>query len=171
MLADGEFDPLVRRNVVSGMSLVFRVNLVAEAFPLPGGWMHDAWLAWIAAVNGGIAPIPETLAKYRQTGGNVIGARRKSFLERTAIAEIGRAENLALRSKNLQILADYLKKSGVSIDLLSKVTDRASHWRRRSQLPRNRLMRIGPVILELAAFRYHRFSSGFMSAARDALFK
>ena len=122
-------------------------------------------------MNGGIAPIPEALAKYRLTGSNFAGAQKKSVREWITLAATGRAEILAQRSKNLRILAAYLKESGVSGDLQLKVTDRAGHWRRRSLLPRRRLLRIGRVLLELSTLRYHRFSSGFKSAARDTFFK
>jgi hypothetical protein len=58
-------------------------RLLELACPVPREvLMHDWWLALLAAASGGIGFIPMPLVKYRQHGGNVLGAvpfRRRSW--------------------------------------------------------------------------------------------
>ena len=46
------FDALVRRNLALGASVVFRRTLLEHALPFPVSWVHDEWLAIIAAAIG-----------------------------------------------------------------------------------------------------------------------
>ena len=46
------------------------------ALPIPDGWIHDEWLAIVAAATGRTAIVDAALTDYRQHGGNQIGARR-----------------------------------------------------------------------------------------------
>ena len=42
---------LLRLNVVTGATTVFRRSLVDSAVPFPASWVHDEWLAVIAAAQ------------------------------------------------------------------------------------------------------------------------
>jgi hypothetical protein len=67
---------LLTRNFVTGCSAAFNRRLLTQALPMPlkGIAMHDWWLASVAAITGEIHYIPRALVKYRQHGGNTIGA-------------------------------------------------------------------------------------------------
>ncbi|WP_165307781.1 glycosyltransferase family 2 protein, partial [Agromyces binzhouensis] len=67
------FDELLRRNLLTGATMMLRRDLVELAAPFPPSWVHDEWLAIVASVSGGIAVSPEPLIGYRQHGANQIG--------------------------------------------------------------------------------------------------
>jgi len=63
------------QNQVTGCATLINRKVLELALPLPQGVvMHDWWLALISAACGKIAYIPNTLVKYCQHGGNVLGA-------------------------------------------------------------------------------------------------
>jgi hypothetical protein len=66
---------LLCQNRVTGCAAVINRNLLELASPLPKEvLMHDWWLAQLAAAAGRIGFVADTLVKYRQHGGNVLGA-------------------------------------------------------------------------------------------------
>ncbi len=75
--SDGLND-LLTRNTVTGMTMLMRRRLVTAALPFPPQdgvhFYHDLWLALVAAARGKIARVDRPLVKYRQHGGNAVGA-------------------------------------------------------------------------------------------------
>ena len=68
------FDLLVR-NVVTGCASMGNAALRQAALPIPeGARMHDWWLALVASSEGVLLPVAEPLIRYRQHGGNAVGA-------------------------------------------------------------------------------------------------
>lgn len=66
---------LLCQNRVTGCAAVINRNLLELACPLPKEvLMHDWWLAQLAAAAGRIGFVAAPLVKYRQHGGNVLGA-------------------------------------------------------------------------------------------------
>ena len=69
---------LISRNEVTGCAMACNRALLEIALPISDqAVMHDWWMALCAGYFGRLAFMPETLVKYRQHGGNTIGA--KSF--------------------------------------------------------------------------------------------
>ena len=67
---------LLVQNYVTGCSVAINRKLLEMSMPFPDGIiMHDWWLAQCAAASGRIVFLPEPLLKYRQHGGNVVGAK------------------------------------------------------------------------------------------------
>ncbi len=67
---------LVHANTVTGASIVFRTDLLAELLPLPelpGDAYHDHWIACVALAGGEIAYVAEPLYTWRQHEGNACG--------------------------------------------------------------------------------------------------
>jgi glycosyltransferase involved in cell wall biosynthesis len=56
---------LLQGNVVTGMTLMFRRNLRDALLPIPHGWIHDAWLAWMLTLHSTLHACPEHLVAYR----------------------------------------------------------------------------------------------------------
>lgn len=71
------FRRLLMENVVTGCATMVNRALVQRALPVPPeAWMHDWWLALVAAAFGVIDAVDEPLVLYRQHGRNTLGARR-----------------------------------------------------------------------------------------------
>jgi glycosyltransferase involved in cell wall biosynthesis len=63
-------------NHVPGCAMLFNRALLDRALPFPAGlFMHDWWLCMVAVAFGRIDFVDSPLIKYRQHGGNVVGAK------------------------------------------------------------------------------------------------
>ncbi|MBC7489470.1 MAG: glycosyltransferase family 2 protein, partial [Glaciimonas sp.] len=74
------FDVFLRRNLVTGATTVFRRALLQYALPFPKEWLHDEWLAMVAAAMSGVDVLEDPLIDYRQHAYNQIGARRETLV-------------------------------------------------------------------------------------------
>jgi glycosyltransferase involved in cell wall biosynthesis len=167
---DGQaFGLLMKRNVVTGATTMIRRELAQLASPFADGWLHDEWLAIVAAALGGVDVIDESLVRYRQHGGNEIGARRLSTLGRfRRMLEPGAERNrrlLARASSLVQRFADL----AVPPVMLADAEQKLRHEQARSSLGAHRLGRVAPVLREARTGRYARFGRGWADAVRDVI--
>lgn len=72
---DAPLRTLLVHNVVTGCASLVNRALLDVALPMPAVGMHDWWLAQCAAAFGELHFTPEPLVRYRQHGGNVVGAQ------------------------------------------------------------------------------------------------
>jgi glycosyltransferase involved in cell wall biosynthesis len=74
---------LMWSSTVYGCSVIFNAALYRIATPVPAGVpMHDQWFALLASKHGLVFHVPAQTLMYRQHGGNVVGARPKTMLQR-----------------------------------------------------------------------------------------
>jgi hypothetical protein len=161
------FGVLLRRNLVTGATVVFRRWLAASATPFPADWVHDEWLAVLAAALGRLRLDPEPRIDYRQHGSNEIGARRPTMTDRLAKLReprVERAERLVGRSRLLVARLEELRAPEARI---AAARGKLDHETRRSRLPRVRLARIPGVVAGAARGRYARYSRGGIDILRD----
>ncbi len=171
-IAEGRaFEVLLRRNLVTGATTVFRRSLLESAVPFAPEWVHDEWLAVIAAATGRIDVLTEPLIDYRQHGSNQIGARRPTMREKVAKAFVPRGSKHRDRLRRAQALLERLQALGsrVSAADVRAQHEKVAHQRFRAQLPAWRPARIGPVLWEAARGRYDRFGRGWHAVAQDLL--
>ncbi len=163
------FAALMRRNLVTGATTAVRRELVAIAVPFPTGWLHDEWLAVNAAIHYGVRMIPQRLVDYRQHDHNEIGVRRPRIQDKIArlVTERGeRNERLLQRAEALHArLSAYPEQvpKGVMEAALAKL----EHETVRASLPRRRLARLAPVLVETVSGRYRRSGRGVHDVVRD----
>ena len=74
------FDVLLRRNVVTGATWR-SADLLTCGDPVRPDWVHDEWLAIVAAATGRVGMLDVTTIDYRQHEANQIGARLRSKFE------------------------------------------------------------------------------------------
>lgn len=69
---------LLYRNNITGMTTLFRPEVLRAALPLPAQnglfFHHDLWLGLVATSLGGVEFVDRPLVDYRQHGRNVVGA-------------------------------------------------------------------------------------------------
>ena len=162
------FEALLRRNLATGATVLFRRSLLASAVPFPREWVHDEWLAIVAALVGGVDLVDRPLIDYRQHGANQIGVSRLSFtgkVRRVMEPRRARNERLATNSGILESRASALP--GADAGKVDLARQKAAHERFRRALPENRALRIVPVLRQVAAGRYRRFSRGRGDILRD----
>jgi glycosyltransferase involved in cell wall biosynthesis len=179
-LESAPLDELLRRNLLTGATMLVRRELVERARPFPASWVHDEWLAIVAATGGGIVVADEALIDYRQHGANQIGVTKLSLDGRLGRLRAPRTERnarlLARASDLAQRLPAILERRAADASagtdagtsaLASIVDDKLEHERVRSALPPARLRRIAPVVREWRTGRYGHYGRGAQDVLRD----
>lgn len=173
LLAGRALDVLVKRNVVTGAATMIRASLLHQALPIPKGWIHDEWLALVAAVQGGVVFSDDCLIRYRQHGNNEIGATKTDFTE--------------AKQRLLEKRADFYGRKLIRNEGISAMLDRKPAWLDattakylgeklefdlwRSALPSVRAMRVLPVLSRWIGGSYGRFARGYLDVIRDISLK
>jgi hypothetical protein len=165
------FDAFIRRNLATGATMAVRQRLLRIALPTPSEWIHDEWLATIAAGlgYGTVDALEEPLIDYRQHGNNQIGARRftlrekfeRMFIERGTFYDCQLRRAKTLRAK-IASLGPVISKENVEM-----LDEKLVHLSFRASLPTSRLERVAPMLAEIGAGRYARYSAGIRSVVRD----
>jgi glycosyltransferase involved in cell wall biosynthesis len=168
-LASGRsFDTFMRRNLATGMTMMFRAPLRDAAFPIPEGWIHDEWLAIVAAATGGTVLLHERLSRYRQHGRQAIGARRPGpiiLLKKLLEPQQPRNGRLLTRARSLD--ARFATLEGVTEEQRRIVREKLAHEEHRSSLPFWSWSRIRRVRAVARAGGYDRFGNGAKDVLRD----
>jgi len=163
------FAALLRRNLVTGATAVLRRELLTMAKPFPSGWVHDEWLAMIAAAVGTVRLLPEPLIDYRQHGANQIGARRPTAADRWAKLREPREPRASALVDRTSALISALEGLGAGVPPahLEAARARLEHERRRRDLPRVPIARIPRIALAAARGDYGLYSRGGIDVLRD----
>ena len=64
---------LLKHDVVTGATLMFRSSIRRYCSPIPSTWVHDGWLAWMLALHSRVMLIAEPLIEYRIHAGQQLG--------------------------------------------------------------------------------------------------
>ncbi|MDM0045160.1 glycosyltransferase [Variovorax dokdonensis] len=164
------FSVFLRRNLVTGATTVFRRSLLSRAAPFPVEWLHDEWLAIVAAAVGRVDVLEQPLIGYRQHGGNQIGAERDTFARKVQKALASRGNTHVMRARKAELLLERLESIGqptVPVERVRQVQGKLVHQRFRAALPASRLARCVPVLREAMTGRYNQFGRGFRGVVRD----
>lgn len=166
------FEALLRRNVVTGATVAFHRRLLDLALPFAESWLHDEWLAILAAAGGGLRPVDDTLVSYRQHGRNQCGMRPEPLAQQLAAAAAATAgRDTDIRTRKLQALAQRMQ--GLPGERAAQqrqwLAEAQRFQARRAALPHARWQRALPVALQWVSGQYGRFADGTRSAAKDLL--
>jgi glycosyltransferase involved in cell wall biosynthesis len=160
-------DVLLRGNVVTGMTLMFKADLRAKLLPIPGNWVHDSWLAWILVLSSVLIPCTERLVVYRAHESQQIGPpqslgdkirwtlRRgiRTFLDETRSRNLLQNQRLA---QQFEELSEFLMAQDGTPDelLLRMVRAKAEHAHARSAiLSQSRQMRLPRIWRHAEGYR------------------
>lgn len=161
---------MLRRTPVFGCTVSLQRWVLDAGLPIEPGWGQDNWLALVAVAGGSVVVEPRALTGYRQhaaqASGGAGGIRQAPLatnLVRAATIFERLSETLVMRT------AGSPERFPEVLHVERMLWAKAEHLRRRSELPRRRLRRVGPVLRELRAGGYTRYSNGGISAAWDAI--
>jgi len=163
------FSELMKRNVVTGATVMLSRKLTELAFPIPSAWLHDEWLAVVAAMYGGLASLDEPLISYRQHASNQIGARRLSLsLMRTRVTST-RAQRNALKPLRATQLLAFVEShaADATSDVLIAARRKVEHEYARMNFPVRRLARVPAILGEMIRGRYRSVGRGIQGAFLD----
>ncbi|CAN5603324.1 hypothetical protein BH20ACI4_BH20ACI4_33310 [soil metagenome] len=184
---DGLFKLILRKNIVTGATMAFRKNFRIFFSPIPTNlpnMMHDGWIALIISAVSDVVFIDKPLIKYRQHSKQQLGIDSKFNLKEEKIHRQDYYRNSLLNlQKELQKLSllkntlndyshfqqkvDNLMINSLIDDCYGEVEEIVCHYQTRMNLSPSRLKRIFQIYKEISTGRYHRFSKGLKSAAKD----
>ena len=163
------FQVFLARNLPLGATVCIRRTVLDDALPIPASWLHDEWIALIAAAIGRIQYTDEPIIDYRQHGGNVLGAAPRSVSDKVrAIFAPSRDVRHAMVTR-ATVLGERVRAIRAPEPLQSACADLLIHAGVRGGLPRVRALRIAPVLREAASGRYTRCSTGWRAIVVDLL--
>ncbi len=164
------FEAYVRRNLATGATVLFRRELLQAAVPFPVEWVHDEWLAIIAAATGRVQLLDEPLIDYRQHGANQIGVTAPTLRYRVGRMLEPRGDRYATLAARARRLVERLEQLGVADATLRLARDKAAFETARAAYPVSRVRRLPRVLRAWRAGSYARLSSqGTLDVARDLL--
>jgi glycosyltransferase involved in cell wall biosynthesis len=159
---------LLKHNVVTGATLTFRSTLRDLILPIPGEWVHDAWIAILIAIYSKADFIDNCLIDYRQHNDQQIGSLRKDF---NGMKELAKSiDNYYAQIRHNELLIEHILQLKIACDdhVVNKITDKISHLKVRNSIYRsNMITRLVKAAVELLTGRYHNYSNGYLSACKD----
>lgn len=169
--SEAAFAVLLRRNIVTGATVLFRRSLLASALPFGTGWIHDEWLAIMAAATSRLAVTEAPLIDYRQHSLNEIGVRRATIaikIRRVLEPRGERNQQLSLRSV---VLAERLRAlDGIDENFVNMADEKVRVETMRANLPASRWRRVAIIGLANGRGWYSRYcSQGRLDMVRDLL--
>lgn len=167
LVSGDAFSTLLRRNLVTGATVVLRRSLALEAMPFPSAWLHDEWLAAVAASRGSLRLLDEPWLDYRQHGANEVGASAPTWSRRWARLREPRGPRAARLVARSAALVAYLERTGMPGPMLEAARGKWAHEQWRSRLPRWPVLRIPAIIGAAVAGRYARYNRGVIDMVRD----
>ncbi|HEY2909278.1 MAG TPA: glycosyltransferase family 2 protein [Gemmataceae bacterium] len=161
----------LRANTLTGAAMAFRAELRDILLPIPAGWVHDAWIAFIAGAVAPIRLIREPMTRYRSHLGQQIGATPRGVRKLVQDARRRGAAYFAGVAANFEAAANRLESFSHELfdPQLIRLTRQKAAFARVQQRMRegSRLGRIVPALRQLTAGRYHGFTRGLRAFAAD----
>lgn len=162
------FAILVRHNVVYGATLAIHSSLREVAFPIPDGWWHDSWLALMAAGAGRVAFVDRPLMQYRHHVGNQTTNLKGGTKKKVRMSlRLGTADYRVVASR-FRALRERLGDAGPP-SVRSHLDGKIKHLEARAAFAERPVRHAGTLVREVVGGRYRSYSSGWRTAARDAM--
>jgi glycosyltransferase involved in cell wall biosynthesis len=163
----------VRFNTITGAAAAFRSDLRPLLLPIPGAWVHDGWVALLAAAVSAVRLLRDPLTRYRTHPGQQIGSSRLSLARQFRTARrmdaayfANTAACFTAAAERLEQFRDRVKDPGV-IDLLRAKAAFARTQQRMREGPQ--LGRVLPALRLLLTGDYARLGRGWKAFAADLL--
>lgn len=170
------FAVLLDHNVVTGAAMALKAEFKKLILPFPNDLTHDGipvlhdwWTALLIAAVGDVFFVPEPLFKYRQHASQQMGVMSERGEQAPSFRAAARRRNtFAGEVRYVGAILERLSAvEGVRANVLPDLEARLTHLETRAAMPERRSQRIAPVLRELFARRYHLYSNGLASAAKD----
>jgi glycosyltransferase involved in cell wall biosynthesis len=164
----GHYVLLAKHRFITGATVMFRANLRDRILPIGKGWIHDEWIALMAAAFSDLRPIAQPLIRYRVHGSQQVGFRNKLRQRAQGTSRAQRHwSRLAESVKDLEEVCDAL--SAMVPDkrraVLAAYQGHLQFLSFRANLPARRLARLGPILTRYSQYGIH--ASGLPSVLKD----
>ena len=158
---------LLKRDVVTGATLMFRESMRRVILPIDPSWVHDGWIAWMLALYSRLLPVSESLMKYRVHSSQQVGLKPVTFSGRTLNARQTTREDYLLLAGRIEALRKRWQDipGEDHTDRLRDLDGRIALLHLRADLPKRRIQRL-PSLLR-SARAYQLYAEGWQSIAKD----
>jgi glycosyltransferase involved in cell wall biosynthesis len=158
VVAGDAFRTLVRRNIVTGATVMFDASLLDVALPVGARWIHDEWLAIMASAMGTVHMVQEPLIQYRLHGTNQIGVPPSSKVKRARMALMVGSPRFHLMRDRAGALLQRLEQVDAPASILDLARAKLEFEHERCRYTRIPLLRYGRISRQWRAGRYHDFT-------------
>ena len=161
---------LLKHSVVTGATMTFRREFIPYVTPISRYWVHDQWIALIIACISNLSCIDEPLLHYRQHASQQIGALKIDWREYFGMIVRDNSDKYNIEIQRYRLILEKLlniRGNGVERRSLAQIQDKIMHMSFRANLPKKKIHRAANATKELFQLRYHRYSNGFLSLAKD----
>lgn len=158
---------LLKFDVITGATLMFRSAIRSYCSPIPASWVHDGWLAWMLALHSRVKLIPEPLIEYRIHAGQQLGVST-SHTPQSGNTET-RRQFYARVARQFEDLQNRLLSEGWSQqdELVGKLCEKIEFLKRQSALS----PRLGIRTMQMLGLlrHYAHYARGLGSLRTDLL--
>jgi len=159
-------ETLLKHDVVTGATLMFRATIRRYCSPIPASWVHDGWLAWMIALHSRLSLIPEALIDYRIHAGQQLGVANAEASSGTAETRRQFYKRVARQFEDLlqHVLAEGWNEHDL---LIGKIREKIAFLKRQSTLSPSFGVRALQMMSQLP--RYVHYARGLGSIRTDFL--
>jgi glycosyltransferase involved in cell wall biosynthesis len=160
---------LLKHDVVTGATLMFRATIRRYCSPIPASWVHDGWLAWMIALHSRLGLVAEPLIDYRVHAGQQLGVSRAIEAQSAnGEAETRRQFYKRVAHQFEDLLRRMLDEGWSENDvLIQKIREKITFLKRQSTLSRSLGVRTLQMMRQLP--RYMHYARGLGSLRNDLL--
>ncbi len=159
---------LMKHDVVTGATLMFRASIRRYCSPIPSSWVHDGWLAWMIALHSRLGLIAEPLIDYRVHAGQQLGVIEEQDTAARTQAETRRQFYRRVARQFEDLLQRVLDEGWNEHDvLIGKIREKIAFLQRQSTLSPSIGVRTLQMIVQLP--RYMHYARGLRSVRKDLL--
>jgi glycosyltransferase involved in cell wall biosynthesis len=161
-------DVLLKTNTVTGATVALRRTALDCALPIPTGWLHDAWLAFVIQQVHRAHPIREPLIRYRLHAAQQVSVAGWSVPTLVALMRRQDAGHFHAEAANFRSLARHLRELGPEhIGVADRAVSKAEFLDARASGRESLLRCLRLVPTSLLHRRYGRFGLGWKQAVFD----
>lgn len=169
---------MVRSNVAFGTVFGIRASARSRVLPipdpLPGGHLHDGWIATVLASKKSLRGFDEKLSLYRQHAQQQVGVQGREASKlwaRLTMASATRREQLTRHRQGLESTRQLLHARLAANEFDNEpLIATIAHLKMRLELPRPRWRRLGPILRAVMRGEYRRHAAPLGSPLRDLFF-
>ena len=158
---------LLKHDIVTGATLMFRASIRRYCSPIPTSWVHDGWLAWIIALHSRLTLIPEPLTDYRIHAGQQLGVGVTSSTQAASPAPETRRQFYNRVARQFEDLLDRVLAEGWNEHdaLIVKIREKIEFLRMQANLSSSLGVRTLQMVGQLP--RYVHYARGLGSLRTD----
>jgi glycosyltransferase involved in cell wall biosynthesis len=162
---------MLKKDIVTGATLAFRSSMIEYIIPIDMRYIHDTWIAMLAASQGRLGAIPDKLMKYRVYQNQSLGIKKQTlFNNLTSVYASDKKTFLKNIDKHNSVLNRLHMYNLESDSGTSEIIQKINFLRNRVDYSNNFFKRLLQIIFVINKGGYFKYSyNGFYSILKDII--